>query len=451
MALCLAVLALFLARRGPLYISAYDPDVDDLAGAVKAYRIIKTHGYSSLEPDRACRGAIEGMTKQVDEFSAYIPPGSTGQFENRLSGTWMDTGLRITAENGKIMVVGPVPSSPAHNARLFGPMEVLAINRIRSKYLTLAQARDMLRPGLKEPVTLRLRRSRGKPFRRILTPAHLETQSVTGIVRDENGRWCCELDERAGIFYLRIGEFVERTPAELHELYREMDELRGLVLDMRGNPGGTLSAAVEVVDRFLEKGLIVRTVERGDVRHAHYAHADGTYPPVPIVVLINARTSSAAEIVAGALQVHRRAMLLGTRSYGKWSVQKTFSLGHELGKIHLTTGEYFLAEPTTTGPTDTQPTRKTTTQPATQPVRKRPGLKPDVPLRLTVAQINRLEELRLEAMVAVAPHRVPASIPTKKTRAYRIKRSILAEDAQLAEALRLLRNLPLPTTRPSIP
>jgi carboxyl-terminal processing protease len=457
-ALCLAVLALFLARRGPLYISAHDPDVDDLAGAVRAYRIIKEHGYSGLEPERACRGAIEGMTKQVDEFSTYIPPGSAGQFENRLSGTWMDTGLRITAESGRIMVVGPIPSSPAHDARLFGPMEVLAINRIRSKYLTLAQVRAMLRPGRKEPVTLRLRRNRGKPFRQTLTPAYLETKSVTGIVRDENGQWHCELDERAGIFYLRISEFVERTPDELHELYRELDEPRGLVLDLRGNPGGTLSAAVEVVDRFLETGLIVRTVERNDVRHAHYAHTDGTYPPVPMVVLINARTSSAAEIVAGALQVHRRAMLLGTRSYGKWSVQKTFDLGHELGKIHLTTGEYFLAEPTTTAPiedppgrTDTQPIRKTTTQPATQPGLKRPGLKPDVPLRLTVAQINRLEGLRLEAMVAVAPRRSPASVPTKKTRTYRIKRSILAEDAQLAEALRLLRNLPLPTTRPSTP
>ena len=457
-ALCLAVLALFLARRGPLYISAHDPDVDDLAGAVRAYRIIKTHGYSSIEPDRACRGAIEGMTRQVDEFSAYIPPGSTGQFENRLSGTWMDTGLRITAENGRLMVVGPIPSSPAHDARLFGPMEILAINRIRSKYLTLAQARAMLMPGLKKPVTLQLRRNRSKPFRQTLTPAYLETQSVTGIARDENSQWCCALDERAGIFYLRIGEFVERTPAELHELYREMDEPRGLVLDMRGNPGGTLSAAVDVVDRFLETGLIVRTVERGDVRHAHYAHTDETYPPVPMVVLMNERTSSAAEIVAGALQVHGRALLLGRKTYGKWSVQKTFDLGHGLGKIHLTTGEYFLAEPTTTrrvedspGRTDTQPTRKTTTQPATQPVRKRPGLQPDVPLRLTVAQINRLEGLRLEAMVAVAPRRSRVSIPTKKTRAYRIKRSILAEDAQLARALRLLRNLPLPTTRPSTP
>ena len=110
--LCLAVLALFLARRRPLYISAHDPNVDDLAGAVKAYRIIKAHGYSDLEPERACRGAIEGMTKQVDESSAYIPPGSTGQFENRLSGTWMDAGLRITAENGKIMVVGRYRQAP---------------------------------------------------------------------------------------------------------------------------------------------------------------------------------------------------------------------------------------------------------------------------------------------------------------------------------------------------
>ncbi len=456
--LCLAVLALFLARRRPLYISTNNPDADDLAETVRAYRLIRAHSYYDFEPDRACRGAIEGMAKQVDEFSTYIPPDSAGQFENRLSGTWMDTGLRITSENGKLILVGPLPSSPAHDAGLFGPMEILAINQIRSKYLTLAQARAMLRPGRKKPVTLRLRRKSEKPFRQTLTPANLETQSVTGIVRDENGQWRCELDEQAAIFYLRISEFVERTPAELYELYRELDEPSGLVLDLRGNPGGTLSAAVEVVDRFLEEGLIVRTLERGDIRHAHYAHADGTYRPVPMVVLINAQTTSAAEIVAGALQVNQRATLLGTKTFGKWSVQKTFSLGHGLGKIHLTTGEYFLAEPTTTAPieypsgrTVAKPARRQATQPATQPGLKRPGLKPDVRVRLTVAQINRLEGLWLEAMVVVAPRRSLASLPTKKTRTYRIKRSILAEDAQLARALQMLRNLPLPTTRPSAP
>ncbi len=448
-ALALAGLALFLSRRGPLYISAQDADTRDLTGAVRAYEVICRESYPPPTASRACRGAIKGMAGQVDKFSTYIPADSVETFQGRAAGTWLDTGLRITAERGRLMVVGPLPASPAHKAKLFAPMEILAINKVESSYLTLDHARQMLRSKPDKPVSLRLRRSGGKKFARQLTPAYLEVETTTGIVRDEDGRWDCTLDRRAGIFYLRISVFVDRTPAELHELYRRLDRPRGLVLDLRDNPGGTLPAAVETADRFLAAGLIVRTVERRNRRHAHYAHADGTYPPTSMVVLINAKTTSAAEIVAGALHVHRRALLLGTKSYGKWSVQKTFDLDHGLGKIHLTTGEYFLAEPPATAPADTQPAEtpdSTATQPTTRPGRKRPGLQPDVKVRLTVAEIERLKLLRVKAMVATSPR---ISAPARASRAVKLKRAILATDAQLAKALKLLRNLPLPTTRPS--
>ncbi|MCD4699605.1 MAG: hypothetical protein K8R91_03420, partial [Phycisphaerae bacterium] len=347
---------------------------------------------------------------------------------------------------------GPLPDSPSHKAELFAPMEILAINGIGSPYLTLDHTRRLLRSARQRSVMLRLRRNSGEEFTRQLTPVRLERQSVTGIVRDEDGRWDCTLDKRADIFYLRISGFVDRTPAELHELYRRLGRPGGLVLDLRDNPGGTLPVAVEIADRFITTGLIVRTAERRNERRAHYAHADGTYPPTPMVVLINAKTTSAAEIVAGALQSHGRAVLLGVESYGKWSVQKTFSLGRGLGEIHLTTGEYFLAEPPATGPAATQPsetqasTAVQTTQPTTRPMQKRPGLRPDVPLMLTVAEIERLELLRLKAMVATPPG---MRARARAFRAAKLKRSILATDAQLAAALKLLRNLPLPATRPA--
>lgn len=453
-ALSLAGLALFLSRRRPLHIPVRDDDpaARDLAVAVRAYKLISQESYPPTTVSRACRGAIEGMAGQVDEFSTYIPPDSEETFRNRVAGNWLDTGLRITTDAGRLMVVGPVPDSPACDAEIFAPMEILAINGIESPYLTLDHARRLLRSPRERPVTLRLRRNSGKEFTRQLTPVRLERRSVTGIVRDEDGRWDCTLDKQAGIFYLRISEFVDRTPAELHELFRRLDRPGGVVLDLRDNPGGTLSIAVETADRFITAGLIVRTVERRNRRSAHYAHSDGTYPPAPMVVLINAKTTSAAEIVAGALQAHRRAVLVGTESYGKWSVQKTFSLGRGLGELHLTTGEYFLAEPSATAPAATQMSEtqpSTATQPSqatTRPRPKRPGLKPDVQVRLTVAESERLELLRVRAMVATSP-RIRA--PARAMRALKLKRSILATDAQLAEALKLLRNLPLPATRPA--
>ncbi len=452
-ALSLAGLALFLSRRHPLYISTQDPVTRDLAGAVAAYKLISRESYTPPTAGQACRGAIEGMAGQVDDFSTYIPPDSAETFRNRVAGNWLDTGLRITAVAGRLMVVGPLPDSPAHKAELFEPMEILAINDVESPYLTLDDARRLLRSPQEQPVRLRLRRNDGEEFSQQLTPARLERQTVTGIVRDEDGRWDCTLDKRAGIFYLRISEFIDRTPAELHELYRRLDRPKGLVLDLRDNPGGALPVAVETADRFLSAGLIVRIVERHNNQHAYYAHSDGTYPPVPMVVLINAQTTSAAEIVAGALQVHRRAVLLGVESYGKWSVQKTFGLGGELGKIHLTTGEYFLAEPPTTAPVATQPsetqdsTAAATTQPTTRPGRKkRPGLQPDVPVRLTVTEIEQLELLQTRAMVATSPR---TRAPARASGAAKLKRSILSTDAQLAEAIKLLRNLPLPATQPT--
>ncbi len=460
-ALCLAGLALLLARRQPLRLSPQDPALDDLAGAFKAYKLISRQGYTGIEPDRACRGAIDGMVRQVDEFSVYIPPGKVAPFNRRSEGTWIETGLRITAESNRLFVVGPAPGSPAHKAGLFGGLEILAIDGVEAAYLTLDQARKLLTPIDRRPVTLRLRKTGGGKFTCRLTPDRTEIETVTGIVRDEDGQWRYVLDGAMKIFYVRIGEFLDRTPGELQKAYRRLGRPRGLVLDLRDNPGGLLSSAVEVVDRFIEEGLIVRTAGRRNEQHTYYAHADGTYPPTPMVVLINERTTSAAEIVAGALQLHERAVLLGGESYGKWSVQSTFDLGHGLGKIYLTTGEYFLAEPPATQPATTAaraPVATSQAQPATQPHlrRKRSGLRPDVPTRLTVAQIERLKLLRLEAMVAVRPPVRPLKPAHSSRRSFvpgfrsvRLKRSILEADAQLAKALKLLRNLPLPTTRPS--
>ena len=454
--LCLAGLALYLASRRPPRVAPADPAVKDLAGAVEAYKVIQQNSYEGLSPQEACRGAIEGMAGQTDEFSAYLPPEKADTVLRRFDGTLEETGLQIADQDDRLVVVGPLAGSPAHKAKLFAGLEILSINGVEADYLTLAEARAALEAGGSKSLRLGLGDRDGRKSTVNLCPARFDVETVTGIARDGQGRWVHELDPEAGIYYLRIAEFVPRTPSEFHETYRELDEPRGVVLDLRDNPGGVLQAAAEIVDRFLSKGLIVRTVSRRGQQDVREAHPAGTYPPVPLVVLVNQRTVSAAEIVAGALQVHRRAVLVGRPTYGKWCVQSPVDLGYGLGRLYLSTARYFLPEPPeppataqTTGPATANAPVAADDSPRPE-AGTRAGVQPDVPVRLKAGEARRLEVLRLRAMVMPAPKpRPPATEPGRMGRAERLRRDILKSDSQLAEALRLLKEEPVPQTQPA--
>lgn len=445
--LCLAGLAFYLSRRKPPPpIRGTDPAVEELAGAVKAYKLIRAQSYRGLTPQEACRGAIEGMVRQAGPFSVYVPPGKVGPLRRRVAGGLEETGLRIARPGGRLMVVGPLPDSPAHEAGLFAGLEILAVDGVAADELTLAEARDRVATPAEGKVYLRLRDPDGIETTRKLETARFDAEIVTGLVRDEDGEWVHVLDRQKRIFYLRISEFVERTPTELQEVYRGLDDPAALVVDLRDNPGGVMVAAAEVADRFLAEGLIVRTVPRHGRAQLRYAHAGGTYPAVPVVVLVDGDTASAAEIVAGALQVHGRALLVGQPTRGKWWVHSLISLGEGLGKVYLPTAEYFLAE----AEPATQPS-----QPATQAVpdeqRPRAGVRPDEIVRIPAEAARRLEVLRLKATVVWPPQsdRPGGTAPTRPARSEGLKHSILKLDAHLARALRLLREQRVPTTRPA--
>ena len=473
----LATLALVLTRWRTItvYPQRYwcDPAVDELNGAIRAYEFIKHHSYFKVSPDKASRGAIEGMVRRIDKYAVYIPPDEEILIGMPGSGRRFGTGLMVAAEDDKIVVIGSLPDSPAYRAGLFAPMEVISINGISAKYLSEEQAQKILQPtgkdGKDNEVVVALRRLRSSVgsnrvseiIVKRLKPERLKIRTVRGIVRGESNRWQYILDKKRGIYYLRISEFLDSTPTELQEAYCQFDNPNGLILDLRDNPGGTLLSAVAVCDRFLSKGLIVQTVDRNGNRQPYYAHVDGTYPPIPMVVLINHHTASAAEIVAGALKIHNRAVIVGQESYGKWFIQKMFDLGKGLGKVYLTVGEYFLTAPahsvqegTTTmkssGMRRPETAPATSRSPLEEHFRRKPnrhGVRPDFPLRLTVASKKRLAILRLRAMVAIPPvdamdessqPKRPKTSSSVNAHAAKLMREILEVDEQLALALRIL-------------
>lgn len=445
--LCLAGLALYLSRRKPRppVVRPGEAALNDLAAVVQAYKVIQKHSYYPLPAAKAGRGGIEGMVGQVDRFSTYIPPGKVESFHQRVEqGELKETGLRLAVEAGRTVIVGLLHGSPARNEFLAG-LEVLAIDGVAADDLALQQAREMVATPASGKVSLRLVSRDGLPFVKEVKSITFKTETVTGIVRDGSGKWVHALHETGRFYYLRIGEFIrDKTPARLHEVYCQLDDPEGLVLDLRDNPGGGIRPAAEVADRFLTTGLIVRTVRRHGKPDVRHAHAAGTYPTLPLVVLIDGGTASGAEIVAGALQVHGRAVLVGQPSLGKWWLQESRSVGPGLGEIYLTVAECFLAEPEPAGPSP-----QTASSAPLAKRRDRLGLLPDVLVEISPAAREQLQELRLRALVIGPPKERPgAARPAGGlARPADLKRSILKLDAQLARALELLRDRRVPVAR----
>jgi carboxyl-terminal processing protease len=438
--LCLAGLSIYLSGRSPLTILRTDPQSRELSGVVSAYETIRQQADAELSSDQACQGAIEGMVHRLDPYSVYIPPDKAGAFSRRvMAGRLDETGVRLAQQGDKIILSGCLADSPADKAGLAGGMELLSIDGRDADEMTLAQAQAAASGQPDSTVKLVFRQGR-QNREVILRAASFALPSVTGLVREGDG-WDYNLDDSGGICYLRITEFLEQTAQEFHQAYQRLPHPRALVLDLRDNPGGLKDSAVAVAERFLSQGLIVRTVRRDGHQETCYAHSDGEYPLLPMVVLIDGQTASAAEIVAGALQAHGRAALLGARSFGKWSVQSTISLGPGLGLLYMTTGHYYLDEPPSTGPTASS---GAATSAATSPARQRPGLMPDIEVKLSARSAERLAALRLQGELVRAN---PSTAPSTAAPAA-LKREILRSDAQLAAAVQFLRQA-APATAPA--
>ena len=279
-------------------------------------------------------GAINGMLSSLDPHSSFLPPDSFKEMQVETKGEFGGLGIVITIKDGILTVVSPIEDTPAYKAGIKAGDKILKINGESTKNLTLMQAVKKLRgkPGTK--VTISIFREGFKKLKDVtITRAIIKIKSVKKKMYENN------------IAYIRITQFQERTTRELRKALKELTKkygtLKGLVLDLRNNPGGLLSQAVGVSDVFLKKGLIVYT--KGRVENSNYkffAHDDGDEGTYPMVVIVNAGTASASEIVSGALQDHKRAIIIGTQTFGKGSVQTIIPMD-DGSAIRLTTAKYY--------------------------------------------------------------------------------------------------------------
>jgi len=280
-------------------------------------------------------GAIDGMLATLDPHSAFMPPEEYEERKVDTRGEFGGLGIEITIREGILTVVSPVDDTPAFRAGIQAGDQILWIEEQSTKSLDIMDAVQMMRgePGTNVKVTV-YRDSFEKPrvfelTREVIKIASVKSRSIAD-----------------GIGYVRLLQFQENSAQDVAQalsLLREENNgiLKGLVLDLRNNPGGLLDQAIQVSDLFIPEGLIVYTEGRDEEsRISSSASTEGTEPNYPMVVLINAGSASASEIVAGALHDHERALLLGERSFGKGSVQTLMPLGDDSG-LSLTTARYF--------------------------------------------------------------------------------------------------------------
>ncbi len=281
------------------------------------------------------QGAVRGVLETLDPHSSYLSADMFADLKTEIQGEFGGLGIELTIRDRELTVVAPIEGTPACRAGILAGDQIIAINGKPTRDIDMMQAVRLLRGPAGESVDLMILRSgMSEPFEVTVERDIIQVQSVRSRVIDE------------GIAYVRLIQFQERTAADLADHLFELHSsstfpVNGFVLDLRNNPGGLLESAAAVADMFLNAGIIVSVSGRHPASQQSFrARSEGTEPGYPMVVLINGGSASAAEIVAGALQDHQRAIVLGEQTFGKGSVQTIIPL-HDNSGLRLTTAQYY--------------------------------------------------------------------------------------------------------------
>ena len=297
------------------------------------FQRVREEYVEEIDDEQLILNAINGMLTSLDPHSNFLESEAFDEVREKTRGEFGGLGIEITMEEGYVKVVSPIDDTPASRAGIESGDLIVQIGEEDVLGLTLSGAVELMRGPVGTDIDITIRRGVQDPFVVTITRAPIKMESV----RHES---------HGDVGYVRITTFTEQTTPGLDRALKELrethgEELVGIILDLRNNPGGLLTEAISVTDTFLEQGEIVSTRGRHeDDTSRYYASKGDELDGLPMVVLINSGSASASEIVAGALKDHQRALVMGTRSFGKGSVQSIIPLpGH--GAMRLTTSRYF--------------------------------------------------------------------------------------------------------------
>ena len=307
--------------------------LDDVRLFTEALDRIRMSYVEEIDDRTLLENAIRGMLANLDPHSAFVDGRDFDSLQETTTGEFGGLGIEVGQENGYILVIAPIDDTPADRAGLRSGDLIIAIDNQPVRDMLPEDAANLMRGEPGTQVTLTVSRDALEPFDVEITREVIAVNSVRSRLLEPGYAYV-----RIPVFQLNTGKDFQQEVAGLLE---EDAELKGLVLDLRNNPGGVLQASVDVVDAFVESGRVVYTEGRLQAAaNEYFANAETVAPDLPVVVLINGGSASAAEIVAGALQDHGRAVVMGTRSFGKGSVQSVLPLDGDRA-IKLTTSLYY--------------------------------------------------------------------------------------------------------------
>ncbi|MBE0482515.1 MAG: S41 family peptidase [Bacterioplanes sp.] len=308
--------------------------LNELRTFTEVFERIRSFYVEPVDDKTLLEYAIKGMLSELDPHSAYLEPEDFSDLQENTSGKFGGLGIEVGMEDGLIRVVSPIDDTPAQQAGILSGDLIISLDQEPVLGMSLNDAINRMRGEPGTSIDVEIRRS-GEAD--ILSFTLVRAEIKVASVRSER--------LRNDIGYVRITQFQERTGPDLVNILTswqaETTPLKGLILDLRNNPGGVLDAAVDVTDAFISEGLIVYTEGRSEDAELYFEATEQTpAADYPVVVLINGGSASASEIVAGALQDHQRAVIVGTQSFGKGSVQSVLPITHDKA-IKLTTARYF--------------------------------------------------------------------------------------------------------------
>ncbi|WJW75551.1 S41 family peptidase [Thiohalobacter sp. IOR34] len=393
--------------------------LEELRAFSDVFARIKSDYVEPVEDKQLLENAIRGMLSGLDPHSAYLDPEQFRELQVGTSGEFGGLGIEVGMEDGFVKVIAPIDDTPAQRAGVQAGDLIIRLDDTPVKGMSLNDAVKIMRgkPGTDITLTI-VREGEEKPLKITITRAIIKVRSVKSRVLEP------------GFGYVRISQFQAKTADGLlraiNKLQKEEGQLKGLVLDLRNNPGGVLNGAVSVSDAFLDKGLIVYTEGRvADSRLRFNATPGDVLKGAPLVVLVNQGSASASEIVAGALQDHKRAILVGKQTFGKGSVQTIIPLSGGTA-VKLTTARYYT--------------------PSGRSIQAE-GIKPDIELEnVRVAAVESAFKPIKEA--DLSRHLENGNAKNGKKQPKKAKKASLAKsDYQLYEALNLLKGLAIQAER----
>lgn len=330
------LLVLFIMAETGFQVRAFAQErYADLQNFSKVLNLIQQYYVEEVNTKKLVYGAIKGMLRELDPHTNFMPPEMFKDFETETSGEFGGLGIEISIQNSILTIISPIEDAPAWEAGIKAGDKVVGIDGTSTKGMSLVEASQMMRGKKGSKIVLRVVRD-GEEKPRDITV-------VRGSVKIKSVKYT---DLGDGFAYVKITSFIENTAKDLQKavenhMKNNKNQMSGLLIDMRRNPGGLLDQAIKVSDMFLKDGTIVSTIGRNkNEKEVATATKKGQYTNFPIVILVNEYTASASEIVSGALQDNKRALIVGQRTFGKGSVQSVIKLGDGSG-LKLTVARYY--------------------------------------------------------------------------------------------------------------